>query len=281
MEVESAQPLADADFSQRVARLEATLRSCESLAVAYSGGVDSGVLLHAARAALGSNARAVIADSPSLARSELAAALQFARSIGVEPVVLATAELEDPRYQANAGNRCYFCKSALFDAMTLWAREHGVQRLAFGEIVDDLSDDRPGARAAREFEVLSPLSAAGLTKLDVRRYAREHRLALADKPASACLASRLPVGVRVTRERLARIERAEERLKTLGWRVVRVRDHGATARIEVGSDELERAREQLELARAELAREGFAQVELHVYVPPALRRGPSALEQRQ
>lgn len=262
---------ADAAYRARLAQLDGSLRGCDSLAIAYSGGVDSGVLLHAARAALGAAAQALIADSPSLARSELAAALGFARSIGVEPVVLSTVELEDPRYQANAGDRCYFCKAALFEAMSQWAREHGVRRLAFGEIVDDLSDVRPGARAAREFEVLAPLSAAGLTKLDVRRYAREHELPLADKPASACLASRLPVGVRVTRERLARIESAEERLKHLGWRVVRVRDHGATARVEVGADELDSAREQLEQARALLGLEGFAQVELHAYVPPALR----------
>lgn len=278
MHADLAEQQANEAFQARVEQLRASLDACGSLAIAYSGGVDSGVLLHAARLALGANAQALIADSPSLARSELTAALAFARSIGVEPIVLSTTELDDPRYQANAGNRCYFCKAALFEAMSQWARDHGVLRLAFGEIVDDLSDDRPGARAAREFDVLAPLSAAGLSKHDVRRYAREHGLQLADKPASACLASRLPVGVRVTRERLARIERAEERLKAMGWRAVRVRDHGATARVEVGADELDGAREQLERARVELAQEGFQQLELHAYVPPALRRAASALE---
>jgi uncharacterized protein len=259
------------DYAERATKLERFLADCGSLAIAYSGGVDSGVLLHAARRVLGERATAVIADSPSLARSEFEAALAFARSIGVEPVVLGTSELEDPRYQRNAGDRCYFCKSALFEAMSGWAREHGVRRLAFGEIVDDLSDHRPGARAAREFEVLAPLSAAGFTKLDVRRYARENELPLAEKPASACLASRIPVGVRVTREKLARVERAEEVLKRLGWRQVRVRDHGALARIEVGADELARAREQLALASEGLNAAGFSQIELHAYVPPAQR----------
>ena len=262
---------ADAEFGRRVAQLHASLARQRSLAVAFSGGVDSGVLLHAAARALGAGARAVIADSPSLPRSDLAEAIAFARSLGVEPVVLETHELDDERYRANRGDRCYFCKSTLFDAMARWTREHGVERMAFGEIVDDLVDDRPGARAAREFEVLAPLREAGFTKLDVRRYARGHGLALADKPASACLASRLPIGTAVTRERLERIERAEQSLKDLGWRVVRVRDHGALARVEVGPEELEAAERALPRARELLAREGFERCELSEYVPPALR----------
>src|SRR6185436_4241820 len=127
----------------------------------------------------------------------------------------------DERYRANAGNRCYFCKSALFAALAPWAREHGFRALAFGEITDDLADYRPGAQAAREFGVVAPLSAAGLSKDDVRRYARENALAVADKPSSACLASRLPVGTTVTRERLLRIEHAEEALRARGLRQLR------------------------------------------------------------
>lgn len=271
------------DYPAKLARLSADLRALERVAVAYSGGVDSGVLLHAARAELGAGASAVIADSPSLPRSELRQALEFARTIGVEPVVVATRELDDPRYRANAGDRCYFCKSALFERMREWAREHEVGSLAFGEIVDDLADVRPGARAAREFGVLAPLSQAGFTKLDVRRYAREHDLALADKPSSACLASRLPPGTAVTPERLARIERAEDELKALGLRQLRVRDHGVRARVEVGADEFGFARERSARIESALAPLGFGQVELAIYrtaaeklesVNPSLPRRP-------
>jgi len=160
--------------------------------------------------------------------------------------------------------------------MSTWARERGVARLAFGEIVDDFADDRPGARAAREFDVLAPLSAAGLSKSDVRRYASEHGLPLADKPASACLASRIPVGVRVTREALARVERAEERLKALGWRQLRVRDHGDRARVEIGAEEFDAAESSFDRARAELAAEGFRELEFARYTPPSLRARASS-----
>lgn len=266
------------EFAAKCARLAASLRELGRVAVAYSGGVDSGVLLHAARAALGPDAIAVIADSPSLPRRELEQALAFARSIGVEPIVVETRELDDPRYRANAGDRCYFCKSALFETMRAWSRDERELPLAFGEIVDDLSDVRPGARAAREHGVHAPLSAAGFTKLDVRRYAREHGLALADKPSSACLASRIPIGVGVTREALARIEHAEDRLKTLGLRQLRVRDHGDLARVEVGADEHPFALSSERAIRTELAGLGFARVEFAIYRTAAER---SALEQRQ
>lgn len=269
-----------AEYGERIERLRARLRGLESLAIAYSGGVDSAVLLHAATAELGARAVGAIADSPSLPRRELALALEFASAIGAAVEVIATDELADPRYVANGGERCYFCKSALFAALEPWARSRGIRWLAFGEIADDLLDVRPGARAAREFGVIAPLSAAGMTKDDVRRYAREHGLAVADKPASACLASRLPTGTRVTRERLARVEAAEEGLRALGLRVLRVRDRGALARVEVGSDELDRARALEPRIVDALAGAGFAAHELAMYVPP-LERALSALEDRQ
>lgn len=248
--------------------LERELGALGSVAVAYSGGVDSSVLLHAARRALGERAVGVIADSPSLPRAELREARAGAAAIGAPLVVLPAHEMDDPRYRANRGDRCYFCKSALFDVMEPWARVHGFAALAFGEIADDAFDDRPGRRAAAERGVVAPLRAAGFTKVDVRRYAREHGLSMAEKPASACLASRLPVGTAVTRERLATVERAEAALVQLGLRVLRVRHHGAQARVEVGADELAHARAQRREIEGRLAALGFAEVDLAAYRTP-------------
>ncbi len=258
-------------YAERLERLRKRLASLRRVAVAFSGGVDSSVLLHAAFAELRKGAVGLIADSPSLPRRELEDARDVARRIGAELVVLSTDEMEDERYRENRGDRCYFCKSALFRAMEPWARANGFCALAFGEITDDLLDDRPGARAAREFGVVAPLRESGFSKEDVRHYAREAGLSVADKPASACLASRLSVGTRVTRERLARIERSEDALRALGLRQLRVRDHGDLARVEVGVGDLERARAELEEIRRVLGAEGFDRVELHRYLTPTER----------
>lgn len=262
---------AEATYEGRRARLLELLGELDSLAVAFSGGVDSSVLLHAGRAVLDDRCVGVIADSPSLPRAEFAEADRLARAMGAELVVVETQELADPRYTANAGDRCYFCKTALFEEMAAFCEARGFAALAFGEITDDALDDRPGARAAAEFGVLAPLSAAGFSKDDVRRYAREAGLEVADKPASACLASRVPTGTPVTRERLATVESAEGALKARGYRVVRVRHHGERALLEVGEAEVARARAEADDLRALLGRFGFERVDLGVYVAPSER----------
>ena len=249
----------------RVERLREELAGLDDLVCAVSGGVDSAVLLHAAHHVLGSRAVGWIGDSPSLPRHELADAREVAAKVGARLVVVPTNELEDPDYVENAGTRCYFCRRVLFEAMREWARAEGFWNIAYGEITDDLLDVRPGRRAAAELRCVAPLAKAGFTKEDVRRYAREHGLPVADKPAAACLSSRIPVGTVVTAERLARIERSEVGVRALGFRVVRVRDHGKLARVELGVDEVERGEGLRERLEEVLGEEGFEEVVVGVY----------------
>ena len=261
----------DDSYSERRAQLLARLEDLSPLAVAFSGGVDSSVLSHAAFSVLGEQARAVIADSASLPRRELVAARKTAEGIGIELVELKTLEQANPDYQANRGDRCYFCKAALFEALDLWRKGHGIPFVALGEIADDALDDRPGQRAAREHGVHAPLAEAGFTKQDVRRYAREAGLQVADKPASACLASRIPVGTRVSFEVLAQVEKAEDALHDLGIRVLRVRHHGTHARVELGAEDRIMVEGKAEALGRALRGAGFETHELAPYLSPLER----------
>jgi len=209
--------------------------------VAYSGGVDSGYLAWAAHRELGDSMLAVLADSPSLARSQKHDALAFAEEHGIPLTLLNTRELDDPEYVRNDGERCFHCKDELFSAMKQYREQMSFKTIAYGVNVDDQGDYRPGQQAARLHGIATPLLDAGLSKSDIRHLAREAGLRIWDKPASPCLSSRIEYGRAVTLEALAAIERGEEALRELGFRQFRVRHHGEMVRIEIAPDELSRA----------------------------------------
>ncbi len=211
------------------------------LLVAYSGGVDSAFLAWVAHQELGADMLAVLADSPSLARSQMHDAVAFAEEEHIPLLVIATAEMERPEYRRNDQARCFHCKDELFTVMQEYAQQHGFDTVAYGMNVDDQGDYRPGQRAAQQHGVTAPLLDAGLTKDDIRQLAREAGLRIWDKPASACLSSRIEFGRPVTREALAAIEAGEDALRQLGFRQCRARHHGDIVRIEIAPDELPRA----------------------------------------
>lgn len=226
-------------MTEKLAHLESLLRAHVPLLVAYSGGVDSTCLLAVAHRTLGDRVLGVIADSPSLPRKAAGAALDVARTLGVRVEVIATREFENDSYLSNPPNRCYFCKAELFARMNVLAAERGFAAIAYGENADDPAHLRPGSQAAAEFAVLAPLKEAGLTKSDVRRLSRDYGLPTADVPAQPCLSSRIPHGTPVTREALALVERGEEAVRSLGFRVFRVRYLApAGARVQVAPDEM-------------------------------------------
>jgi pyridinium-3,5-biscarboxylic acid mononucleotide sulfurtransferase len=229
------------ELATRRAALDARLRVLGRTLIAYSGGVDSAFLAWAARRALGSGMTAVIADSPSLARVQLADAIAFAREQQIPLEVITTTELENPEYARNDASRCFHCKDELFAIMEELRQRRGFDSIAYGLNVDDQGDFRPGQLAAKQHHITAPLLDAGLTKAEIRELAREAGLRVWDKPASACLSSRVEYGRPVTRENLAQIENGEDALRCLGFRQFRVRHHGDLVRIEIDREELARA----------------------------------------
>jgi uncharacterized protein len=221
--------------------LNAQLNGLGRLLVAYSGGVDSAFLAWAAYQVLGDQMLAVIADSPSLARTHLQDAIAFASEQGIPLEVIATEELDGPEYARNDASRCFHCKDELFTVMESFRSTHGFDSIAYGVNVDDQGDFRPGQTAAKQHNVAAPLLEAGLTKQEIRELARVADLRIWDKPASACLSSRIEYGRPVTREALNVVEQGEDALRTLGFRQFRVRHHGEIVRIEIAREELVRA----------------------------------------
>jgi uncharacterized protein len=254
----------DQETARKMQALEVRIEQLKSLMVAYSGGVDSAFLAATAHRILGARMLAVLADSPSLARRDMEQASAFAHSIGMPLRVVATEELDRPEYAANDANRCFHCKDELFAVMQVLASSLGFTRIAYGMNADDTRDFRPGQRAAEEHQVLAPLAEVGLTKLEIRSLAQAAGYPLWDRPAAPCLSSRVEYGRTVTREVLSQVERAEESLRQLGFRELRVRHHGELARVEIARAELPRALDlnMLDAISTALKQAGFQYVTL-------------------
>ena len=250
-------------LQDKIRMVEELIVSRAPLIVAYSGGVDSTCLLALAARVGGAKVLGAIADSPSLPRAALQQALDVASRIGAHVEIVKTAEFENEEYLANPPNRCYFCKAELFTRLEDIARERGFKTIAYGENADDCSDLRPGSRAAAEFQVLAPLKAAGLTKAEVREISRELGLPTHDAPAQPCLSSRIPHGTRVTSDALAMVEQGEELVRSLGFKIFRVRFLAGPpvgARVQIAPAEMGRLADTAAAIEAGLKRSGFVDV---------------------
>ena len=252
---------------EKVANLRAQLRAHAPLVIAYSGGVDSAYLLAEAHRTLGAQVLGVIADSPSLPRASLAEALALAEKIGAAVEVVRTDELANPDYASNPPNRCYFCKAELFTKLDALAPARGFRAIAYGENADDMRQVRPGRQAAAEFSIIAPLRDAGLTKAEIRELSRALGLPTADAPAQPCLSSRIPHGTPVTTAALGMIERGEAHVRSLGFRIFRVRhiagDAAAPhARVQIAPDEMPRLPQVAHALETGLLAAGYAAVEI-------------------
>jgi uncharacterized protein len=248
-------PIAMSHVKRR--KLEALIRGLDHVVVAYSGGIDSTLVLKVAADELGDGAVAATAVSPSLAKGDLDDSKRIATDIGVRHVLLESSEVDDPRYRRNDPQRCYFCKTNVYDTLIAYAGREGFTWILDGTNADDLGDHRPGLRAAREHGVRSPLQECGMTKAELREWARELGLPNWDKPANACLSSRIPYGSEVTPEKLAQVEAAEAAVRAFGFRRFRVRHHGQVARIEIAKDEFPEALDRAEALDSAVKAAGF------------------------
>lgn len=257
---------------QKLEALKKELSRYDRLIIAYSGGLDSALLLKVAYMVLGDRVMAVISDSPSIPRSELNSAIEFARGIGAPLKIINTGELDNENYAVNPDNRCYFCKTELYVFIEEVAKAEGVRYVANGTNVDDLGDYRPGLKAADEHEVVSPLRDANLNKDDIRLVARLLNLEIWDKPASPCLASRIPYGSSVTREKLDQVEKAEEYVKAFGVRELRVRHFGDKAVLEVNPLYRDIAESKMPEIISEFNKLGFSEIEIKNFQSGSLNK---------
>ena len=245
--VELKRPDIDVSLAEKDVKLRSLIKGYSSLIVAYSGGVDSTFLAGVADEVLGSKSLAVTSRSPSVAPEELEAASELATKRGWRHLIVNTDEMNDPRYLANDGRRCFFCKTELYTHLDKVAGDEGITKVANGANTDDLGDYRPGMEAAKNFEVVSPLVEAGMTKQDIRDLSKQMDLPTWNKPAQPCLSSRIPYGTMVSVEALGMIGNAEKGLRELGFGVVRVRHYDDVGRVEIPLDDFDR----FEMVRAE------------------------------
>ncbi|MBS3101162.1 ATP-dependent sacrificial sulfur transferase LarE [Candidatus Woesearchaeota archaeon] len=252
----------DKELTRKYEELVNSISRLGSAIVAFSGGVDSALVLKAAHDALGDKAVAVTADSPSLPRRELEETKNTARQIGARHLIIKTKETKNEDYLKNPGNRCYYCKSELYTKLKLVSEQLGVKNILNGTNFDDLGDYRPGLKAADESNVISPLKDAKITKNEVRQLAKYLGLEIWDKPSSPCLSSRVPYGSEITMEKLAMIEKAENFLKDFGIKELRVRHFGSLARIEVNEADKSAINSNLQLIEKKFNEIGFNEIEI-------------------